>query len=248
MFVVSLDASVKAQDEPIASPGANVVSAAEAENAALGAQLDQMRRSDDRLLQTVYWSLGVLVTVAALLVGFGWFSNMRLADNDRRQFRGEMDLALTTRMTEVEKRLEQRFGALEGQTIERVSTQLRASEQEYQERFNEIRNRLGGTQIGLLETVARSELSLRNANEVLHAAVAMIVIGIEGSNGTAIARGLDLLQSALNQGARPSVTLVAEINQALDGVPSWFSTDRDVVKNLLADVRTRMNMELEWEG
>src|SRR6266849_9833581 len=42
---------------------------------ALRAQLEVMRRYDDRILSTVYWSLGTVVLLAVLLYGFSWYTN-----------------------------------------------------------------------------------------------------------------------------------------------------------------------------
>ena len=42
------------------------------------------------LLSTVHWSLGVLVTVAALLVGFGWWTNFRMHEADKERLKKEV--------------------------------------------------------------------------------------------------------------------------------------------------------------
>jgi hypothetical protein len=43
-----------------------------------------------RLLNTVYWSLGTLATVTALLIGFGWFANFRVYERDKGAMRTEL--------------------------------------------------------------------------------------------------------------------------------------------------------------
>jgi hypothetical protein len=50
---------------------------------ALRAQLDLMQRYDQRLLETVYWSLGVVVTALAVIVGLGFYTNFRLYERDK---------------------------------------------------------------------------------------------------------------------------------------------------------------------
>lgn len=65
-------------------------SAAAQDLAVLRAQLETMRSFTDGLLATVHWSLGAVVVVASLLVGFGWFNSARLHDRDIQAVRSEV--------------------------------------------------------------------------------------------------------------------------------------------------------------
>lgn len=42
------------------------------------------------LLSTVYWSLGFLGSITALLVGFGWWSNFRVHEKDKENLKSEI--------------------------------------------------------------------------------------------------------------------------------------------------------------
>lgn len=57
---------------------------------ALKAQLDEMRRSEDRLLSTVHWSLGTVATLAVGLALFGWWSASRVYQRDIAALRDEL--------------------------------------------------------------------------------------------------------------------------------------------------------------
>jgi hypothetical protein len=50
----------------------------------LRAQLEITKSFQNNLLQTVYWSLGMLTTLAALLVGFGWYANFKVYERDKQ--------------------------------------------------------------------------------------------------------------------------------------------------------------------
>jgi hypothetical protein len=56
----------------------------------------------DNLLSTVYWSLGTLVTVAALLVGFGWLANFRIYERDKAELGLELENEKKERSREIE--------------------------------------------------------------------------------------------------------------------------------------------------
>jgi len=50
---------------------------------ALRAQNAILISNQQALLTTVYWSLGIVTTIAFLLTGFGWLVNLRLYDRDK---------------------------------------------------------------------------------------------------------------------------------------------------------------------
>jgi len=56
----------------------------------LRAQLETMRDYDQRLIETVYWALGVTAALAVLVAGFSWFSNLRLYQRDRDALRDQV--------------------------------------------------------------------------------------------------------------------------------------------------------------
>lgn len=56
----------------------------------LRVQLAEMQKFQEQILTTVYWSLGALGTVAALLVGFGWWTNLRVYERDKQSLEREL--------------------------------------------------------------------------------------------------------------------------------------------------------------
>ena len=91
---------------------------------ALKAQLDEMRRSEDRLLSTVHWALGTVVALAVGLAVFGWWSAnhvyqrdiaalreelKRTADEIARQLHEEVERSLSRSAAELERLANTRF-------------------------------------------------------------------------------------------------------------------------------------------
>lgn len=66
------------------------VSSLKSEIDVLKERLDGVNQSNDKILQVVYWSLGTCVTIAILLVGYGWFSNFRMYERDRNSLEREL--------------------------------------------------------------------------------------------------------------------------------------------------------------
>ncbi len=175
------------------------------------AQLDEMRRTEDRLFQSVYWTLGTVVTVAALMVGFSWFSNVRLADRDRQQLRDEIERTLTDKVASDQAVFDDRVKAME--------ERARQLEEDHKRRFDDLQKAVWTTQFNVLVTIARAEKPLGNSNVVLWTAHQLVTLGKDADMENAITRGLQLMESELRTNASPTVKLVAEINEALEGLP-----------------------------
>ena len=62
----------------------------------LRAQLDTMKDYDQRLLDTVHWSLGIVVATLAFLVGYNWYTNHRGIERDKAALKEELASGLTT--------------------------------------------------------------------------------------------------------------------------------------------------------
>ena len=72
--------------------------------AVLQAQLNLMREYDQRLLNTVYWSLGGMGGVILLVIGLGWYTNFRLytreLDTLRDSLKREIQATLRAEMSD----------------------------------------------------------------------------------------------------------------------------------------------------
>lgn len=228
--------SLSVQGEPSSSPVAANLPLSGSESSEFETQFEHLRWFDERLIQTVYWSLGVIATISALLVGFSWFTNVRLADRDRHQLHNEIKSGL-----EVE--IDQRLNDLQAKALETLSSELIKSEEKHQRDFDGLKHDIATTRLLLLENVARGEAGMGNTNALLNTAIMMLSVGIEAGVDASIPRSLDLLQDVLSNDARPSADQAARVNHVLELLPAEFSTDRDIVKQLLTAARTSMNMD-----
>jgi hypothetical protein len=52
---------------------------------------ESMTEFHSSLLSTVYWSLGFLGSIAALLIGFGWWSNFKIHENDKEGIKTDVN-------------------------------------------------------------------------------------------------------------------------------------------------------------
>lgn len=140
------------------------------EVALLKTQLEDNRKFQEQLLSTVHWSLGTLASLAALLVGFGWFANFRMYERDRAALERDLRAQLldelrkasveasevaTKRFSDQETHLESRSQEHGDRLKEEIKTQVENSETRTATRASAIASDLGS----LKRAVLRLELS-----------------------------------------------------------------------------------------
>jgi hypothetical protein len=80
-------------------------SQADVELSVMKTQIDTMKQYHSSLLDTVYWALGTVVTVAALLVGFGWYANFQFHESEKERLRDELERRLKDALSSFETHL-----------------------------------------------------------------------------------------------------------------------------------------------
>jgi hypothetical protein len=96
-----------------------VAAAARAEAKVLRAQLQTMRDYDERLVATVYWSLGTVTALFLALIGFNWWSNTRSYQRDKDALRQELKGLQEQHLA----RLETQIGEAISKRIDEVRTE-----------------------------------------------------------------------------------------------------------------------------
>lgn len=197
----------------------------------LRAQVAQMKESDDRLLSTVHWSLGVTAAVGLALVGFGWFANFKLHDRE-----------ITTLREEVGRIVEEQVRAQREQISASLMTEVQSAVAEVKKK---LEGRIEHAQHGVMMLMyddaaddAAEREKAGNKESALSAhnvrAAAAIVLGDKEK----VASSLDSMRRLLKAGAEPSAKLAAQINTTIERAPATFAADKDVITELIRKNRT----------
>lgn len=242
--VITRDSSLGNQEtlaQDLATPSTQLV---DTRLAVLQAQLEEVRHTDKRLLQTVYWALGILAAVALSLMVFSWFTNVRVSERERDQLRQEITEAVEAETTRAEQRVEEALSTIEGRVVEEVERGMRGYEEDHQRRFHALTISVAVTQTEMLVTAARAQVVKGNFLEVLDTGRNILIVGLTVNLPTAISQGLELIQTALPQmalqaGERPSIDMAAAINDLLARLPETYATDRDIIRSNLTLARDR---------
>ena len=205
-----------------------------------------MERYDQRLLSTVYWSLGGMVTVIALVAGFGWYANFRAYDRDRAAFQQELRNIVEGNLATVHEGLTHKiqdqlaptigqYAALADQ-VKRTGDLLRSTKDSFDWfKTNEL--------LYLKCAVASLEAFRWETKGVLSNAlrehVGMLKLGMELKNDDLCARCLGSIQGDLKKGADPHVTDAAELVQVLNDLRGSFPVETGLVEDLLKAARAK---------
>ena len=222
----------------------------DSEVAALRAQLEVMRQYDRRLMSTVYWSLGVLATVAIFLVGFGWFANFRLYERDKAALRLELQTTTQERLSQIKEAIrsanDEQFKAIEKHVAiaakEAASNVQRTLEGKLQSIFIALK---------LLEyDSTKQEGDRATTRGVLVNAVRhyrkMMEVAIEIGWNYQISTALDHMHRALryildNRSSQviPDAECIREVSETLGRIPSEHSVAASAIRELLASIRSQ---------
>lgn len=117
------------------------------------AQAATMKEYHSSLLDTVYWALGVVVTVALLVSGFSWYSTFRVYEADKKDLRRDMEANDKQVLAEVDAKL----GASASRVIEQFEAKLFALTDRFEREADISREAWASEKKGLTESVVKLE-------------------------------------------------------------------------------------------
>ncbi len=174
-------------EQDLATPATEL---ADARLAVLQAQLEEVRRTDERLLQTVFWALGILAAVAVALMVFSWFSNVRMSERERDQLHQDITDAVRRETARADQRIEAALSTIDGRVTEAVASRMQGYEEDHQRKFHALTLGVAVTQTEMLVTAARDQAAKGNFSEVLDTGRNILFVGLSVNLPNAISQSL----------------------------------------------------------
>ena len=218
----------------------------------LKAQLQTMQTSDQRLLTSVYWSLGIVGGVALLLVGYSWFTNMRIYERDKSALTQELEGKLESKFNILKSALESKQSELNKEILAQATTPLAKLEKQLTERTESLKQNLASHQEQVqnsLQAINRwadynKEQADANYWEIRKVPdnersryQAMLSIAIDLNAEHQISRCLARLEKLMSEGSLPYWGYVPGILDMLDKLPPKFSTQATAIREHLKKVK-----------
>ena len=205
----------------------------------LRGQLAEMRDYDQRLLATVYWSLGGVFLVIVVIAGLNWFANYRIYERERESLRNEINLQVRILQSELEQRFlklseslvaagQKQNDELRHQLVIQVRKSIEAENQRLHDEINSLQRRLTSA---LYEETAFRAAYYDSLNDGYHAFEAWVdhlehmkSRGL-ASDGSRVADVLHKLMRIVEKGHTFSYRFQARLTGLLEDAPPVLSED-----------------------
>lgn len=165
-------------------------------------ELEITQKFIDRILATVYWSLGSVVVLTVLLTGFGWYSNTRLHSRDIEAMRKEVENLSRSLELELKAEIKSETSNASSEILDSISPvekslrgMITSLENKIEKRIAEIHKKLNYAELS-------SEACFHE---------------LKGSNGVELGKRIDLLSLATADGNE------VEINSLLKRIDKLLS-------------------------
>lgn len=105
----------------------------------LQTQLEVTKSFQNNLLQTVYWSLGTLATLAVLLVGFGWYTNFRVYERDKKALSEELHSQASVEWEKLRLSMESQHNEFSMLISEKIANEIQSGQSLLREQITSLK-------------------------------------------------------------------------------------------------------------
>ena len=236
----------------MAQPAADSLSGAEASAAIelLQAQLEMTRQFQGDMLETVYWSLGVVVVLVGLLLGFGWFVNLRVYERDKESLRQELMGKLDQETASVKSEISELSSALTANVSELSTSVNSRLGEEISALSKSLKKEVSGHVSSQIESVNQRLLSIEfeamaeeldariksgSHNMALTSALHILTRAFALDRSSTVESMLKGILDSLKAGGKFTVSEVARITTILDKLPASHAILGDKVRQAVAE-------------
>ena len=208
----------------------------------LKAQISLMREFNQHILSTVYWSLGTIVVIAILLVGFSWFTNYRMYEREvkalRQELIGYLDQQLAAFRSDFNQKSDENFEDISKRSIEAVHSETKQIVTPLQTKIAEFTEDISELRFKALKSEDHYwELRGVTGNQV-ERHLQMLPLAIKMKSEIEIATCLKDLRTLLENGAPIFHAKITDILALLDKLDPKFSAHAEALRNALKTAKT----------
>jgi hypothetical protein len=241
VYVARLDAQEKKDSSPQVQVSAPASSSAQ--EVALKAELQLVRDYDQRMQNTVYWSLGVVVLVTVLLAGFSWYTNFRIYERDLASLRDQITIAVEKQSLDASEKLRTQISA----RLEAISSQQQSFSESLLKQLDGIRTKFRSVAEELNRATVRDLLRVKldlheiqlEAQEkqspsiLVSTHIKILGLGLQLNDQYVFSRALVSIEKQLKAGGKLTAHEITNLSNLLDQLPKEFMGNAQAIRDLI---------------
>lgn len=207
------------------------------EIAVLEAQLSAAKEFQQHILGAVYWSLGTIVVIFGLLIGYNWFANYKTYERDlaalKQQLVGLIEERHASFKSEFLREASEKFSTMSKDSAASINLAISESIAPLQDKLSIIKYELKEHEYQLIEAAAHYwEYKKVPSNELTQYS-SLLRLSINQKNDGRITSCLTKIQKLLENGAQVFAREIRELNELADTLPSSYAINVDALRNAL---------------
>lgn len=197
-----------------------------------------MSDHNDKLLSTVYWSLGVIFTITILLIGFGWFANFKIYERDKDIIRQEITGHLKTEFLKLtednETRINENINKIKEISKSHGKDAANNIKSELMNIINNNSSDINDLMYEMYSMKASNYESREIYNNALYYYLKIIQLSIKMKYEWRVANTLDKIKSlCMQKSFKPTAEDITDLTSMFNDLPSKFSIVIKEIKDLL---------------
>ena len=184
--------------------------------------LDQI---NGKILNTIYWALGGLISVFILIIGLNFFQNYSLNKRELDEIKKEMKNDLKKEVYEIKEQNKRSFNNIELKIKSIIKSEVSTSLNRLEEEIKEIKR----------ENLIRSafEHKSKRENGYILNLISVLEMDIKKDYDWLINESLDLIEECLNDGYKNSDNLM-DLQKTLDKLTPLFSRKKKNIESKMS--------------
>ena len=220
-------------------------------------QIELTTTFQEKLLSTVYWSLGTIASVVTVLVGFGWFANYKVYERDKEAIKSEANALIKNYQQENQVHFDSQIGKLETQISEKLkadqSLELEKLKINFDEKIKYLSTEIQALKHDSKSGLANVTIELENQSRekwiqmgvyinALRSSINILELAITNKFKYRIERGLDFILEDLNKifskGMQLDSGVVSKLSKQFDLLDSSHAANINSIYALMEKIKT----------
>lgn len=200
---------------------------------ALRGQVELIREYNERILNTVYWALGGMLTVLTLIVGFGWYANFRSYKRDVE----ELQSHFKREFEEIKKSYKSDIDTLKQTAMPELRKEISSL---IDSKMHSLNHQLNELKYGLLEAQLADYVTKGVHANALTVSLNMIDVALQIGYDWKISLSINHLAKAIKAGGMKYSGDARTIINVVNALPADYKEEAELIRQLVRAAREEL--------